>query len=449
MDTSFSQENTQIALRSLIEGLKFILQSFSYTNYSIISVIFKDYYLKFNEIITNLFLSGKSDIILSYGNNNFVLKVFLDEILSQKQKLKELTYTTIKFNGYIHTTEDYVLKTLCTKLNISPERCGFDNYQKALENFFSKQEDIDSVPHLIVIYYENFEHLMMKKKQILLYTLIELINASSNVLLIGFTKNYNLIDQMEKRIRSRFSQKTVFVTVPDITNVVAGVETLIHGNEKAKNAIDAPSSLELFYDCLVSQKTENFIILLNKYINLGCSIVEILTKIKYIIALVLDRLSAFFEEKHKKCEFISSNIVIEFVNKILDDIIIAEQQGSYYNLLKNFPKLHITLLLCLCHCTADYKDKITIGMIYKKYYEMIFMPNVGKTQKSKLDLTLVKKYLEELANSNLIMIRSDEKYGCIYQLKMPIRETVKIIKSLDVENKLDDDMKNISETIKV
>ena len=86
MDTSFSQENTQIALRSLIEGLKFILQSFSYTNYSIISVIFKDYYLKFNEIITNLFLSGKSDIILSYGNNNFVLKVFLDEILSQKQR---------------------------------------------------------------------------------------------------------------------------------------------------------------------------------------------------------------------------------------------------------------------------------------------------------------------------------------------------------------------------
>ena len=46
-------ENKQIPLRNLIEGLKYILNSFSYTNYSIISAIFKSYYPQFDEIIEN------------------------------------------------------------------------------------------------------------------------------------------------------------------------------------------------------------------------------------------------------------------------------------------------------------------------------------------------------------------------------------------------------------
>ena len=125
-------ENKQIPLRNLIEGLKYILNSFSYTNYSIISAIFKSYYPQFDEIIENTKLNGTSDIILSYGNNNYVLKVFLDEILQQKAKCNDISYTTITFNGYIHTTEDYVLKTLCNKLNIY-SRSGFDSYQKELQ----------------------------------------------------------------------------------------------------------------------------------------------------------------------------------------------------------------------------------------------------------------------------------------------------------------------------
>ena len=165
--------------------------------------------------------------------------------------------------------------------------------------------------------------------------------------------------------------------------------------------------------------------------------------------MVNQDLNSYFMTTEKKIdETISKEKVISIINKVLNEIIDKEEKGSYFIFLRNFPKLHITLLLCLCHCTLDYKEKITIGMIYKKYYEMIFMPNRGKVQKSKLDLTLVRKYLEELANSNLILIKNDDKYGCIYELKMPLSETVKVIRSLSAINKLDDDMRYIAETIK-
>ncbi len=78
---------------------------------------------------------------------------------------------------------------------------------------------------MIIIYCDYIEHLVHKKKQRLLYTLFELVNKSKNILLIGFTYNYNLMDQMEKRIRSRSSQKTLYINIDNYESVIL---SLIH-----------------------------------------------------------------------------------------------------------------------------------------------------------------------------------------------------------------------------
>lgn len=444
-----NEQPIHIAYDSLITELNSTLKSVSYTNYDIIAPIFTEYTSTCEELVSNILLTKSSDVVLSYGNNNYILGILIDHILYKKYKHDDsFSYTTIKFNGYIHTTEDYVLKTICDKLNVRKPRSGFDNYQKSLFAYFDKAKATKHVDnHIIIIYYENFEHLMAKKKQILLYTLMELINNSHNILLIGFTSHYNLIDLMEKRIRSRFSQKTVYITVPTLERVFEGLEMIfkLNTDSTSYNALHIASSLEMFKDCLISHEFPDFILLIQKYIYNGCSIVEILTKFKYILTLILAELK---QHNEHNSAFITKDDVMNIVVNVVDDIVKSEEQGSYYHLLKNFPKLHITLLLCLCHCICDYKERVTIGMIYKKYYEVIFKPNIGRIQKSKLDLTLVKKYLEELYNSNLISIKNDDKYGNIYELKLPLCEMKKIISSLENVNKLDDDMKRMCDAIK-
>lgn len=408
--------------------------------YNYIAIFGKEYN-KYKELISNIFLNKKSEIVLCYGNNNYVLKIFLNQILEQKHEEDNLLYTTISLNGYIHTTEDYALKKICQSLNIKPKRAGFDNYQKDLEYYAQYNLKKNEI---IVIYYDNFEYLMMKKKQILLYTLLEIINVSKNILLIGFTGNYNLIDLMEKRIRSRFSQKTMFITIPEITCVINGIEKLIK-QESSKHSVEA--EMDLFYDSLINENTIDFVLLINKYIYLGCSIVEIFTKIKYIIVLIVKELESNANDKENSAIF-DSDTIIRIINKVVNEIMENEAQGNYFILLKNFPKLHITLLICLCHCASSYKDKITIGMIYQKYYELFHKPNHSGIQKSKLDLTLVKKYLEELANSNLISIKIDDKYGLLYELKLPLFEINNIIKRLETKNKLDNEMSTLIKELK-
>jgi hypothetical protein len=71
-------------------------------------------------------------------------------------------------------------------------------------------------------------------------------------------------------------------------------------------------------------------------------------------------------------------------------------------------------------------------MIYQEYSEFV-CPKFQQTSinKTKLDLIVVKKALEELHNSNLISIISDERYIYLYELKQPFEITQKLIFKLD------------------
>lgn len=69
-------------------------------------------------------------------------------------------------------------------------------------------------------------------------------------------------------------------------------------------------------------------------------------------------------------------------------------------------------------------------MIYQEYSEYVSPKYHNGLNKIKLDMMLVKKALEELANSNLIYIKHDEKYVNVYELKLPVMITKNMIERL-------------------
>jgi len=71
-------------------------------------------------------------------------------------------------------------------------------------------------------------------------------------------------------------------------------------------------------------------------------------------------------------------------------------------------------------------------MIYKEYEDFVH-PKFQQSSfmKIKVDLIIVKKALEELNNSNLISIISDERYLQIYEIKQPSDVTQRLIFKLE------------------
>ena len=437
----------EININTLKKYLTWIIPHFISTDYDLIYTIFGKREQEYLSLIENVRKEHRSDSIICYGNNSQILKVFIDNAIKNYQE--EINISTISINGYFDSNEESLLKEICNNLNIK-SKAGYDNYRKALDNFFLKKTQDES---MIVIYCDYIDHLVHKKKQRLLYTLFELINKSQNILLIGFTYNYNLMDQMEKRIRSRSSQKTMYINIDNFNNVINALEKAFKKNifdededdkiiqsltNEDKKYFDKCG--EDFYDSLINEESDEYIFYLEKLVKLGTSIDGILTKIQN--HLLLTKIEVDNYQKEYKKDYINKKELSEIIIKITKKIVEEEKRGYTLNMLLKCSKFQLTLFICLTSCVSQFREKILLSTFYNKYKTIM-----TGYKRSGYDLILIQKFLEDLNNCNLISIKNDEKYGKLYQLKLPLSEIRKILQILKKNNKLDTEMVKLCDNI--
>jgi hypothetical protein len=261
-------------------------------------------------------------------------------------------YEIINLNSFIHTTEDIILKKICKKLKIDMEKPGFDGARKAIEDYY--KNIAQSLPHphshlkkkgsekYLIIFFDNIDQLFIKKKQILIYTLLEIVNLSSNLLFCGTASSSNLIDMMEKRNRSRFSQKTNFIRIKDSKSLIEPLcdhfltlsDNQNNFDEYSKNSFHIFLETLFCIDCREKSSFEingNFILFIENLINLGKSFKEILTKIKYIMAM----LTMNIDQYEDGGQIITKNILSKIIKNFIVEFESEETDGSYLNLLKS------------------------------------------------------------------------------------------------------------------
>ena len=442
----------EININTLKKYLTNMIPRFVSTDYDLIYTIFGNREQEYLSLIDNIKKEHRSDSIICYGNNNQILKVFIDNAI--KNYSEQINISTIVINGYFDSNEESLLKEICNNLNIKT-KAGYDNYKKALDNFFLKKTQ-DEDETLIIIYCDYIDHLVHKKKQRLLYTLFELINKSRNILLIGFTYNYNLMDQMEKRIRSRSTQKTMYINIEDYEKVLNAVEKAFHknffNNDENNNNKDRYSEEEIqefqnigqnFYECLINEESDDYIFYLEKLVKLGTSIDGILTKIQNHLLMI--KIEGDNYQKETKADTINKKDLSQIIIKLTKKIVENEKRGYTLNMLLKCSKFQLTLFICLTSCVSQFRDKIILSTFYNKYKTI--MSNY-LSKRSNYDLILIQKYLEDLNNCNLISIKNDEKYGKLYQLKLPLCEIRKILHTLKQTGKLDSEMIKLLNNIK-
>ena len=441
----------EININILKKYLANIIPRFVSTDYDLVYTIFGNREQEYLSLIDNVRKEHRSDSIICYGNNNQILKVFIDNAI--KNYSEQISISTIVINGYFDSNEESLLKEICNNLNITA-KAGYDNYKKALDNFFLKKTQ-DEDETMIIIYCDYIDHLVHKKKQRLLYTLFELINKSRNILLIGFTYNYNLMDQMEKRIRSRSTQKTMYINIEDYEKVLNALEKAFHknifNNEENDNNKDRYSEEEIqefqvigpkFYDCLINEESDDYVFYLEKLVKLGTSIDGILTKIQNHLLMIKIEVDNY--QKENDTDVISKKELSQIIIKVTKKIVDNEKRGYTLNMLLKCSKFQLTLFICLTACVSQFRDKIVLTTFYNKYKTIV---SDYLHKRSSYDLILIQKYLEDLNNCNLISIKNDEKYGKLYQLKLPLCEIRKILQSLKKFNKLDSEMIKLCDNI--
>jgi Cdc6-like AAA superfamily ATPase len=252
----------------------------------------------------------------------------LKDTLGPKAEIK-----TINFNAYIHDKEEVVLSQICSFFGLESEKSTFESTCKALEDYFKfceneEEMDIDSIDEitlknlqkkknhsktLYIIFYENIEHLFNKQKQFLFYTLLEIVNNSKNVIFCGSTTNYNLTGLMEKRIRSRFSQKTFFLDMINKSVIEDTLKLIITFDEEG----NLNSSLAPFYQIIKQNNHYNYYF--EKSFSSGISVKQLFFNLKVFLSNIIFDVEKNFKKSANLT--IEKQVLAKFVNSASEKLV--------------------------------------------------------------------------------------------------------------------------------
>jgi len=409
---------------------------------------FSDFIKEVDIIVKNLLDKASSEVLICYGKNSELSKILINHNLA---KLKEnerckVDYKTINLNAFINDKDENILSQLCSFFDLESDKMTYESNCRAIENYFryfENEEELDkdfktldpitirnldkntrkkNTRMIYVIFYENIEYLFHKQKQVLFYTILELVNNSKNIIFCGTTSNYDLTALMEKRIRSRFSQKTFFLDLINKKDIETTLEYLFcYENEASLNTRNTG-----LYQLIKNTKYFNYYI--EKCNDFCVPIKEFFFHFRIFVSNLLREISKKTSEK------LSQNELGSLVQKLVRTLVYISISNLEYlyskRLLKiELPKFHITVLACILKTVAKHKDKIIISMMYEDY---LFFSRRNEIKAMKLEL--YKKIVEELCVFGIIYSKRDEKYTFTYELKYSSIELKNGIMKLDSFN---------------
>lgn len=133
----------------------------------------------------------------------------------------------VRLTGHLHAPAHIGLRETLHQLGDDTESDKKKTKSVAPEEMvpvlFARLRALASQNRPIVLVLSSFERFAAQPRQMLLYSLLELTHSAHSVVLIGVTSAFDALDQLEKRVRSRFSQRHVLFlgpqTVEDIKRI--------------------------------------------------------------------------------------------------------------------------------------------------------------------------------------------------------------------------------------
>lgn len=258
-------DNDIIKLKDLQTELDMSIKTMSKFNPHIINYLFAHTYEQIEFHLNKLVNSHQSEFIISNGNDNQVIVPLIKSwiykfissstIKTSKNTINiedKYSINEIEFNSYISSSEDYILNEIIKLLDISIYKQDHISAQVLIYDYFIKLEKVLEKENgllkgkekrmknrFFILYFQNMDCLLNNSKQTLFYSLLEILSKSYNLLIVGCTYNFNIMNNMEKRVKSRFIYTIIHPSILNIKNIYEIMKIFIFGikskNENVEN----------------------------------------------------------------------------------------------------------------------------------------------------------------------------------------------------------------------
>lgn len=194
-----------------------------------------------HQLIEQTVVAGEGNSLLLLGARGCGKTAIVDSAISSISKSHKDDFYTVRLNGFLHTDDKIALREIWRQLG--RENCPEDeelnkasSYADTLasllallshpEEFTGPSQDVNSITTTksVLIVIDEFDLFSYHPRQTLLYNLFDIAQArKAPVAVLGLTTKVDVTENLEKRVKSRFSHRYVFLPRPrtfaDFSNI--------------------------------------------------------------------------------------------------------------------------------------------------------------------------------------------------------------------------------------
>lgn len=197
-------------------------------------------YNKVNHLIEQTVTVGEGNSMLLLGSRGCGKTAMIETIISSLEKEHSNEFHVVRLNGFLHTDDRLALREMWRQLgretNTEDDTAKVSSYADTMatllallshpEELFGTSANGNAVTAAksIVILLDEFDLFVTHPRQTLLYNLFDIAQArKAPIAVIGLTTKVDVTEMLEKRVKSRFSHRYVYVPLPRTYDIFSDI----------------------------------------------------------------------------------------------------------------------------------------------------------------------------------------------------------------------------------
>lgn len=185
-------------------------------------------YQKVHQLVEQTVLAGEGNSMLIIGSRGSGKTTLVETAISELASDHRDEFHVVRLNGFIHTDDKLALREIWRQLGREMEveddiMGGRSNYADTLASLLALlshpaqeiEQDDAATARSVVFILDEFDLFASHPRQTLLYNLFDVAQSrNAPIAVLGLTTKVNVVDSLEKRVKSRFGQRYVHLSLP-------------------------------------------------------------------------------------------------------------------------------------------------------------------------------------------------------------------------------------------
>lgn len=185
-------------------------------------------YRKVHQLVEHTVLAGEGNSMLIIGPRGSGKTTIVETAISELASDHRDDFHVVRLNGFIHTDDKLALREIWRQLGREMEveddpMGGRSNYADTLTSLLAllshpaqeMEHDEAATARSVVFILDEFDLFASHPRQTLLYNLFDVAQSrNAPIAVLGLTTKVNVLDSLEKRVKSRFGQRYVHLSLP-------------------------------------------------------------------------------------------------------------------------------------------------------------------------------------------------------------------------------------------